>query len=99
MTGCANKLNKVKQICGTIHRTLKNKTRRQTRVKLYKTMSVPVLLHGSESLVLLQKTLGNIQAVEMRFLRAVKCYFLQEKISNENIRKELKIFSMLDKMN
>ena len=44
-----NKTNKFQYICGTIQRTLKNKARKDTKLKFYKTMAVPVLLYGSET--------------------------------------------------
>lgn len=39
-----NKINKFRWICETINRTLKNKVRKDTKLKLYKTMAVPTLL-------------------------------------------------------
>ena len=44
-----NKVNRFQHICGTINRTLKNKTRRETKLKFYKTMAGPMLVNGSES--------------------------------------------------
>lgn len=43
-----NKLNKFKHICGTIHRILKYRTRKETKLNFYKTMAVSVALHESE---------------------------------------------------
>lgn len=45
MRGTA-KLNKFTHMCGTVHRTVENKTRGETRLKLFNTMAVPVLLYG-----------------------------------------------------
>ena len=47
--------NKFKHICGTIHRTLKYKTRKDTKLKFYKTIAVPVALYGSETWALSQR--------------------------------------------
>lgn len=33
--------SKYQMMCGMIHRTLKNKTRKDTRIKFYKTIAVP----------------------------------------------------------
>ena len=38
------KLLKFQMICDIIHGTLKNKTSIETRIKLYNTMAVPVLM-------------------------------------------------------
>jgi hypothetical protein len=42
-------LRKFQNICGVIARTLKKKTRKETNLKFYKIMTVPVLLYGSET--------------------------------------------------
>jgi hypothetical protein len=36
-------------MCGTIKRTLTNKTRKDTQLKFYKVMAVPVLLYGCKN--------------------------------------------------
>ena len=36
-------LNNVRNICGTIRRNLRNKTRHSTRIKFYKTIAIPTL--------------------------------------------------------
>jgi hypothetical protein len=36
-------------ICGVIARTLKKKTRKETNLKFYKIMAVPVLFYGSKT--------------------------------------------------
>lgn len=92
------KLHRFQQMCGTIRRTLSKKTRRETQLKMYKVMAVPVLLYGSESWVLTRKKSSNIQASEMRFLRAVKGCSLLDQLRNENIRNDLNIFSIVDKI-
>ena len=43
-----NKVNTFQRICGTIRRTLKNKTRKETQIKFYEVMAVPTVLYGSE---------------------------------------------------
>jgi hypothetical protein len=47
-----NKIQKFQMVCGTISRTLENKTRKDTLMKFYKTMTVPTLSYGSESWVI-----------------------------------------------
>jgi hypothetical protein len=43
------KISLFQRLCGTIRRTLYNKIRKDTQVKLYKIMAVSSLLHGSEA--------------------------------------------------
>jgi hypothetical protein len=44
-----DKLSKFQNICGVIARTLKMKTRKETNLKFYKIVAVPVLLYGNET--------------------------------------------------
>jgi hypothetical protein len=44
-----DKLSKSQNICGVIRRTLNKKTRKETNLKFYKIMAVPVLIYGSET--------------------------------------------------
>jgi hypothetical protein len=44
-----DKLSKFQNICGVIARTLQKKTKKETNLKFYKIMAVPVLLHGIET--------------------------------------------------
>lgn len=92
-----NKLNKFRYICGTIQKCLKNRTRKDTRLKFYKTMAVPVVLYGSETWVLSKREQTRLQAAEMKFLRAVKGCTLEDRNRNEDIRNELGIFSLDEK--
>ena len=43
------KINTYQHICGTIRRTIKGKTRRETQMKFYKVMALPTVLYGAES--------------------------------------------------
>ena len=65
-------VNRFQHIYETKNRTLKNKTRRETNLKFYKKMSVPVLLYGNQSWISTQRDKSNIQSAELRFLRRVK---------------------------
>lgn len=93
-----NKISKFQWICGTINRTLKNKTRKETKLKFYKTMAVPVLTYGSESWIIKERDKSKLQAAEMRFLRRVKGCTRRDLIRNEDIRKELNIYNINDKV-
>jgi hypothetical protein len=80
-------------LCGTIHRTLKNKIRKETRLKFYKTMAIPALMYGSEIWVPTKKVQTRIQSTEMVFLRKTKSCTKLDYITNE-IRTELNIYSV-----
>ncbi|KAJ4429720.1 hypothetical protein ANN_21924 [Periplaneta americana] len=93
-----NKISKFQWICGTINRTLKNKTRKETKLKFYKTMAVPVLTYGSESWIIKERDKSKLQTAEMRCLRRVKGCTRRDLIRNEDIRKELNIYNRNDKV-
>ena len=63
-------------MCGTICRTLKEKTQLSTQIKLYKVTAVPVLMYGSENWSLNRSDKRKIEAAEMRFLRPMTGYTL-----------------------
>ena len=90
------KVNKFSRICGTISRTLKNKTRNDTQIKFYKTMAVPTITYGSEVWVTSKKQEQRIQTQEMKFLRRVKGCTRLDRIRNEDIRRELNVDSLND---
>jgi hypothetical protein len=86
----SHKLQKFNYMCGTTKRTLKNKTRTETKIKFHKVMTVSGGLYGSEYWVLTEKDKYRIQAVEMRFLRTTMGVTRQERLTNEAIRKNIK---------
>lgn len=92
------KLTRFQMICGTIHNTLKNKTRPDTRMKFYNTMAIPTLLYGCESWVPTQRTTNRIQSCEMKFLRKTKGCTREDRIRNEEIRKELEAEAVNSRM-
>lgn len=94
-----NKVSKFQGICGTINRTLRNKVRKETQLKFYKVLAVPVILYGSESWILRRKDESKITAAEMRFLRSVEGVSRSDRIPNDEIRQRLEISAILDKIN
>jgi hypothetical protein len=78
-------------VCGVIARTLKKKTRKETNLKFYKIMSVPVLLYGSERWTPRKRDWNRIQSTEMEYLRTVKGCTRSDQIRYEDIRNELGI--------
>jgi hypothetical protein len=61
-------------------------------------MAVPTLLYGSECWTMRKRDAQTLQAAEMRFLRSVKGCTRLDKIRNEDIRKELGMFSINDRI-
>jgi hypothetical protein len=79
-------------LCGTIHRTLKSKTRKERRLKFYKTMAIPALMYGSEIWVPTKKVQTRIQSTEMCFLRKIKGCTKRDHITNEMTGTEMNIY-------
>jgi hypothetical protein len=68
-----DKLSKLKKyMCAEIARTLKKKTSKETNLKFYKILTVPVTLYGSETWTPRKRDWNRIQAAEMKYLRTVK---------------------------
>jgi hypothetical protein len=88
-----NKIQKFQLVCGTISRTLKNKTCKDTLMKFYKTMAVPVLSYVSESWVISKEDKDKTQAALMRFLGRVKGCTRADRIRNVDIRAELNTYN------
>jgi hypothetical protein len=88
------KIQKFQMICGTINRTLKNKARTDTQLKFYKTMAVPTVMFGSETWTDTKKGYSKVQAAEMKFLRRIKGVTRLDRLRNDDIRRELNIFSL-----
>jgi hypothetical protein len=81
-------------MCGTIKRTLINKTRKDTQLKFHKVMAVPVLLHGCENWALNRVDRRKIETAEMKFLRRVAGYTVRDEVRNTTVREELQIFNI-----
>ena len=63
-------------MCGVMHRTLMKKTKKETRLRFYETMTVLVLLYGCEKCAPTKKIKKQIQSSEIKFLRRSKGYTL-----------------------
>jgi hypothetical protein len=66
-----------------------------TRIKLYTTLALPVLLYGSETWTGKSKDKSRLTTAEMRFMQKTANYTWRDRKTNEEILKELKI---LDKI-
>jgi hypothetical protein len=81
-----------------IARALKKKTRTETNLKFYKIMTVPVHLYGGETWTLRKREWNRIQAAEIKYLRTVKGCTRLYQIRNEDIRNELGISPLSEKI-
>lgn len=92
------KLNNFRNVCGTIHRSLKNKTRKDTRIKFFNTIAVPMLTYGSEARIMTEKDKSKVQVAEMKFMRSTLGCTIQDKKKNIDIRKKLEVEPLLEKL-
>jgi hypothetical protein len=74
------------------------KTLKKTRIKLYNTLALPVLLSGSETWTVKARDTKRITAAEMKYMRRTAGYIWTDYKTNIEIAKELKITSILDKL-
>jgi len=74
------------------------KTLKKTRLKLYNTLALPVLLYGSESWTIKARDTRRITAAEMKYMRRTAGYTWTGHKTNTQIAKELKITPILDKL-
>jgi len=85
-------------LIGTIKKTIFKKMRTETFLKLYNTLILPTFLYGSENWTSTASQRRRIEAAEMKLLRPLVGYTLCDHKTNNSIRKELRITSILDKV-
>jgi len=78
-------------------RTIFKKARKETILKIYKTLVLPTFLYGSENWTLTALQRRRIEAEEMKLLRHLAGYTLYDTKTNYYIRSELRITGILDK--
>jgi len=70
-----NKLHNYLKITGIINNVSRpQKTLKKTRIKLYNTLALPVLLYGSEAWNIKARDARRITAAEMKYLRRTAGY-------------------------
>jgi len=74
------------------------KTLKKTRIKLYSTLALPVLLYGSETWTIKARDARRISAAEMKYMRKTAGYTWTDYRTNLHIAKELEITPVLDKL-
>jgi hypothetical protein len=96
-----NKLNNFLKITGILNNVFRpQKDLKKTRIKLYNTLALPVLLYGSETWTIKVRDAIRITAAEMKYfyMRRTAGYFWTDYKTNTQISKELKITHTLDKL-
>ena len=96
-----NKLNnflKTTGILNNVFRPQKKTPLKKTRIKLYNTLSLPVLLYGSETWTVKASDTRRITAAEMKYMRRTAGYTWTDYKTNAQITMELKITPILDKL-
>jgi hypothetical protein len=74
------------------------KTLKKTRIKLYNTPALPVLLYGSETWTIKGRDARRITAAERKYMRRTTGYTWTDYKTNKQITKKLKITPILDKL-
>jgi hypothetical protein len=77
---------------------LATKPLKETRIKVYNTLALAVLLYGSETWTLKAGDARRITAAEMKFMRRTAGYIWTGYKTNAQIAKELKITSILNRL-
>jgi len=75
-----------------------NKTLKKTRIELYNTLALPVLLYGGETWTIKASDARRITAAEMKYVRRTAGYSWTDQKTNAQIAKDLKITQTLDKL-
>ena len=71
---------------------------KKTRIKLYNTLALPVLLYDSETWTIKARDAIRITAAEMKYMRTAAGYTWTDYKTNTQITKELKITQILVKL-
>ena len=99
MSAVKNKLNNYLKITGILNNVFRpQKTLKKTRIKLYNTLALPVLLYGSETWTIKARDARRITAAEMKYMRRTTGYTRTDYKTNTQFAKELKITPILDKL-
>ena len=94
-----NKLKNFLKITGILNNVFRpQKILKKTRIKLYNTLALPVLLYGSETWTNKASDARRITAAVMKYMRRTAGYTWDNYKTNAQIAKELKITQILDKL-
>jgi hypothetical protein len=76
----------------------KKKTLQSTQLKFYKMMAVPMLTYAIENWTINRSYKRKIESDEMKFLRSVAGYTPLDQKRSTDIRSELNIFSLTERI-
>jgi len=94
-----NKLHNYLKITGILNNVFRpQKTLKKTRIKLYNTLVLPVLLYGSETWTIKARDARKITAAERKYMRRTAGYTWTDYKTNTQITKEFKTTPILDKL-
>jgi len=95
-----NKLKNFFKITGILNNVFRpqKKPLKKTRIKLYNTLALKVVLYGSETWTIKASDARRITAAEMKYMRRTAAYTWTDYKTNVQIAKELKITPILDKL-
>jgi len=94
-----NKLYNYLKITGILNNVFRpQNTLKKTRIKLYITLALPLLLYGSETWTVKARDARRITAAEMKYMRTTTGYTRTDYKTNTHIANELKITQILDKL-
>jgi hypothetical protein len=94
-----NKINNFLKITGILNNVFRpQKPLKKTRIKLYNTLALPVLLYGSETWTSKARDARRLTAAEMKYMRRTAKYTWTDYKTNKQIAMELKITPLLDKL-
>jgi hypothetical protein len=94
-----NKLHNYLKITGILNNVFRpQKTLNKTRIKLYNTLALSVLLYGSETWTIKAGDARRITAAEMKYMRRTAGHIWTDYKTNVQIEKKLKITPVLDKL-
>ena len=93
-----NKLHKYLNITGILNNVFRpQKTLKETCIKLYNTLALPVLLYGGETWTVKARDARRITAAGMKYMRTAG-YTRTDYNTNTQIAKELKKTPILEKL-
>jgi len=82
-----NKLHNYLKITGILNNVFRpQKPLKKTIIKLYNTLALPVLLHGSETWTIKAKDARRITAAEMKYMRTAGCTWTDYKTNTQIVK-------------